>query len=94
MKTLIKYFRQFIDCHDGTLNRAIHMVGFFLIGLGIIEKSLWLVFAGGVTQELGHMYQYAKTHKLKDSPLYCLKPQSVFAFPIFILIVLYVIVTK
>ncbi len=89
-----KYFQQFIDCHDGLFNRIIHIVGFSLIGIGILEKSLSFVIIGGVTQELGHFYQYAKTKKFKDSPLYCLKPQSIFALPLLILIILYVLLVK
>lgn len=89
-----KYFKQFIDCHKGTLNRIIHIIGFILIGIGIIEKSLLLVISGGITQELGHVYQYAKTKNFKESPLYCLKPQSIFAYPLFILIILYVLLVK
>ncbi|HWY79544.1 MAG TPA: hypothetical protein VNW29_04240 [Candidatus Sulfotelmatobacter sp.] len=53
-----------------------------------------LLITGGVTQELGHVYQYAKTKNFKESPLYCLKPQSIFAFPSFILIILYVLLVR
>jgi len=87
-------WKQFIVCHDGLLNKLIHLLGFSLIGFGIIEKSLFLVIAGGITQELGHFYQYAKTKKYKYSPLNCLKPQSLFAYPIFFLIILYIILAK
>lgn len=72
----------------------IHLIGFAMIGLGIIEKNIFLVLGGGITQELGHVYQYAKTKKFKHSPLSCLKPQSIFAYPIFILIILYVLFAK
>ncbi len=88
------YFHQFIECHIGTLNRIIHVIGFAFIGVGIIEKSLFWVILGGITQELGHFYQYAKTKRITDSPLYCLKPQLVFAYFPFILIMLYVIFAK
>lgn len=91
---LQKYFREFLDFHEGKLNRLIHLVGFSLLGLGIIEKSLALVIVGGVTQELGHFYQYAQTKRVKDSPWYGFKSQSIFAIPIFILIVLYVVFVK
>ena len=86
--------KQFIRCHNGSINRIIHIVGFALIGIGIVDKSLLLVIIGGITQELGHFYQYAKTRNIKDSPLYCIKPQSLFAYPIFVLIILYVIFAK
>lgn len=89
-----KTFKQFIECHNGTLNRIIHIIGFTFIGIGIFEKSLFWVITGGITQELGHFYQYAKTKKLTDSPLYCLKPQLFFAYLPFILIILYVIFSK
>ena len=88
------YLNQFIGCHKGTINRIIHIIGFALIGLGIIEKSLVYVCAGGSAQELGHMYQYLKTRKLTDSPVYCIKPQLIFAYPLFILIILYILFFK
>lgn len=91
---LHKYFKQFIACHKGTLNKIIHLIGFTLIGIGVVEKSLFLVLAGGITQELGHFYQYFKTKNFKESPLYCLKPQSIFVLPLFILIILYVILAE
>lgn len=91
---LRKYLRQFIRCHKGTLNRIVHIIGFSLVGIGIFERSLLFVILGGGVQEIGHVYQYLKTRDPKDSPLYCLKPQSIFAFPLFILIVLYVILAR
>lgn len=87
-------FKQFIECHNGTLNKIIHIIGFTFIGIGIFEKSPFWVITGGITQELGHFYQYAKTKRLTDSPLYCLKPQLLFAYLPFILIILYVILSK
>ncbi|MBI3385114.1 hypothetical protein HY030_02905 [Candidatus Gottesmanbacteria bacterium] len=89
-----KYFQQFVDFHEGTVNKIIHLVGFALLGLAIIEKSLLLVFVGGLTQELGHIYQYAKTKKQSVNPLHGLKGQSLFALPFFVLIVLYVLLAK
>ncbi len=94
MSSLNKYLKSFIDFHEGLLNRIIHIVGFALIGVGIAEKSLLFVAVGGITQELGHFYQYAKTKKAKDNPLNGLKSQSLFAIPLFILIVLYIVLTK
>lgn len=87
---LKKYFKQFIECHDGTINKILHVVGFSIIGCGIFYKLLSLVLAGAIIQEAGHFYQYAKTEKLKYSPWHCLKPQSIFAYPILILIMIYV----
>lgn len=86
--------KQFIGCHKGLINNLLHIVGLSLIGIGIWQKSLLLVLAGGIVQELGHIYQYAKTRNIKDSPFYCLKPQLIFAYPIYILIIIYVIVAK
>lgn len=91
---LKKQLYQFIGFHEGMVNKLFHIAGFTLIGIGIVEKSLLFVILGGITQELGHFYQYSKTKKPKDSPLNGLKPQSVFAIPIFILIVLYVVLAK
>ena len=89
-----KYLKQFIECHTGIVNRLIHLVGFTLIGLGILDKSLMLVITGGITQEAGHFYEYFKTKNPKSSPLFCLKPQSIFAYPLFFLIIIYVILAK
>ena len=94
MKKINNYLEQFIECHNGILNRIIHVIGFALIGIGIMEKSLFWVITGGITQELGHFYQYAKTKKPTDSPLYCLKPQLIFAYLPFFLIILYVVLAK
>ena len=88
------YLKQLIECHDGFINRLIHLVGFTLIGIGIIDKSLILLFAGGIIQELGHFYQYIKTKNFKYSPLFCLKPQLIFGYPLFILAILYVVLAK
>lgn len=92
--TISKYSNQFVECHDGVSNRVIHIIGFTFIGFGIIEKNLPLVIVGGITQELGHFYEYFKTKHPKANPLYCLKSQSIFAYPIFILIILYIIFAK
>jgi len=89
-----KLFNDFVICHDGTANKLIHVVGFSILGLGIFEKSLLYVIAGSITQELGHFYQYFKTKQYKYSPLSCLKPQSVFAYPLFILVILYVLLAR
>ena len=87
-----KYLKQFIECHYGILNRILHIIGFSVIGVGIYYKSLIFVLTGAVIQELGHFYQYAKTGKFRDSPWHCLKPQSLFAYPILILIIVYVLI--
>lgn len=88
------YWKQFVKCHTGTINRLVHLVGFTLIGFGAVEKSLGFVISGGIIQELGHFYEYYRTKNPQSSPLACIKPQSIFAYPIFILIVLYVILAK
>ncbi len=89
-----KYLKQFIECHHGTINKLIHILGFGIIGVGIFEKSIFLVIVGAVVQELGHVYQYIKTKNPKYSPLNCFKPQTLFAYPLFILIILYVLFAK
>ena len=95
VKFMIKnYLKQFIECHKGTLNRVIHIAGFAIIGFGIFEKSIFLVLGGAIFQELGHVYQYIKTKNPKYSPLYCFKPQTLFAYPLFIIIILYVLFAK
>lgn len=86
--------QQFIRCHEGAINKLLHAVGFALIGIGIWQKSLLFVIGGGIAQELGHFYQYSKTRNSKDSPLFCLRPQLLFAYPLFILIVVYVVAGK
>jgi len=88
------YLRELIECHDGAVNRLIHLVGFVLIGLGIIEKNLMLVITGALIQELGHWYQYEKTKNIKYSPLFCFKSQLIFAYPLFALVILYVLLVK
>lgn len=75
-------------------NKLFHIAGFVLIGIGILEKSIFFVLAGGVAQELGHFYQYAKTRNPKENPLYCIRPQLLFAYPLFALIILYVMLAK
>ncbi len=65
-----------------------------MIGLGIFEKSLLLVITGALVQELGHVYQYLKTRDPKDNPISGLKAQSIFALPLFILIIIYVVIAK
>lgn len=89
-----KYLKEFVGFHGGIVNRLIHLVGFAIVGLGIVEKNIVWVVVGGVTQELGHFYQYAKTGKPQDNPWHGLRSQSIFAFPIFIAIVVYVLVAK
>lgn len=91
---ITKYWNQFVGYHTGTINKLIHVVGFALIGVGVFEKSLSLVIAGGLTQELGHFYEYYRTKTPQSSPWACVKPQSIFAYPLFILIILYVIWAK
>ena len=85
------YLKQFIECHEGVVNKLIHIGGFILIGWGIINRNAWLVILGGLFQELGHVYQYGKTHNFKYSPRYCFKPQLIFAYPLFGLVILYIL---
>ena len=88
---LKQHFLEFIGCHGGTVNRILHMIGFILIFVGIIIKNVYIVLVGAVVQEKGHFYQYSKTKEKKDSPLQCLKPQLIFAYPLLILIIIYVL---
>jgi|GEM_PF-2093493 len=93
-KNLNIYFKQFIECHDGIANRLLHILGFALMILGIIEKSFMLVIAGALIQESGHFYQYIMTKKIKYNPLFCLKPQLIFFYPLFALVILYILLAK
>ena len=86
-----QYFRQFIRCHHGTLNRVLHCIGLAVFVYGVYQKDLSIFAIGIVIQELGHIYQYLQTKDPKDSPLHCLTPQSIFIFPILILCFLYII---
>ena len=86
-----KYFREFIKCHDGITNRLSHLVGLGFVIAGILERSFWLVILGAAIQELGHAYQYVKTGDKKYSPLFCLKSQSIFVYPAFAAIIVYVL---
>lgn len=87
-------FAQFVRCHHGTINIVVHVIGFGLVGFGVWEKSVLLIITGAITQELGHVYQYLKTRNIKDSPLYCIKPQAFFAYPLFIFLILYAWLAK
>ena len=91
---ILRSLQQFIGCHTGTINRVLHVVGFGCIGLGIVDKRLLLVLLGAMIQELGHWYQFARTKDPMQSPWHCLKPQLFFAYPLFGLIVLYVIFSR
>jgi len=88
------YLKEFIECHEGVLNRIIHIAGLGIIVWGIFEKSVSLVILGALIQEGGHFYQYWKTGDKKYSPWFCFKPQLFFAYPLFILIILYIIFTR
>lgn len=90
-KILSTNLNHFKRCHKGLINKLFHVLGFGLIGLGIFYKDVFFVLAGALTQEAGHFYQYIKTKNPKDSPLHCLKPQAIFAYPVLALIVLYIL---
>lgn len=94
MQRLRELIVRFVRCHHGTINILVHIVGFAAIGLGIWQKSILLIIGGAVVQELGHFYQYAKTRDIKDSPFYCVKPQTFFAYPLFILLIVYAWLAK
>ena len=84
-------FLEFIGCHGGIVNRILHIIGLIFIVIGIIQKNVFFVLLGAVIQESGHFYQYAKTKKEIDNPLHCFKPQLIFAYPLLILIIIYVL---
>lgn len=84
-------FKTFILCHEGTLNKVLHVFGLLTLLTGLFYKSIALVIAGAVIQELGHFYQYYKSGLLRHSPLTCLKPQSIFAYPLLLLAIAYVL---
>ncbi len=94
MFRMIHTLKQFIGCHTGTINRVLHVIGILFVVTGLFEKSLFFVIAGAVIQESGHFYQYARTKKFKDSPLHCLKPQLIFAYPLLLAAILFVVLTK
>ena len=90
MKT---YLKQFIECHTGTMNLVLHIIGFTFIGIGIFQKSIFFVVMGAIVQESGHFYQYARTKNEKYSPRYCSRSQLIFAYPLLLLIILYILLT-
>ncbi|MBI2797795.1 hypothetical protein HYX70_00665 [Candidatus Saccharibacteria bacterium] len=89
-----KRLREFMRCHQGKVNLLLHVVGYSLVGVGIWQKSFWYVIAGAIVQELGHFYQYVKTKNYKDSPLYCLRSQVLFALPALSLILIYIWIAR
>jgi len=34
------YFKEFIICHDGMVNRLLHIIGFIIIYFGIIKINI------------------------------------------------------
>lgn len=86
---MLKLLHQFISCHDGKLNRIMHVIGLSFLIYGVFQKNLSLLIIGSIIQELGHFYQFHQTGQLKDSPLACLKSQSLFVYPIFIILIIY-----
>jgi len=87
------YFKEFIKCHDGMVNRLLHIIGFIIIYFGIIKINIWWFIVGTIIQEIGHVYQYLKTKKIIYHPLYCFKPQLIFAFPIYIAFMIYILLS-
>ena len=91
MKRFKDLLKTFIDCHEGFLNKALHIIGLLVLFYGLLEKSLLFVLLGAFIQELGHVYQYIRTKEKKASPWTCLKPQSVFAYPLLVVAIIYVL---
>jgi len=91
---MISYFKQFIECHEGMINRLAHVLGFSLMIFGVIYKNLLVFLIGGIFQEAGHFYQYSKTKDERHSPLFCLKPQLIFFYPLFFLAIACILLAK
>lgn len=91
MKKIIK---DFIVCHEGVINKIFHLVGFVLVGYGLWKLDIYFYILGVITQEGGHFYQYIKTKDYKYSPLNCLKPQAIIAYPLFALGLIYIILNN
>lgn len=53
------------EFHKGTVNRGLHLVGFFLVAMGVWNFSILAVVIGSITQELGHIYQHIIVNKRK-----------------------------
>ena len=87
------YLKDFLECHSGKINGVLHVIGLALQGVAIFEKSIPLFVLGGVSQELGHVYQYVKTGKTEHSPWFCARSQHFLAHILFVLVVLYMFVT-
>ena len=88
------YLKQFIECHDGIVNKLIHVVGVIIIIFGIYYKNIPIVLLGFLVPELGHTYQYWKTKNIKYAPWFCIKSQLRIVPPVIILIILYILLTK
>ena len=84
-------YKEFITCHEGVVNRIFHIVGITLVIFGLLNKDIVLFIVGAFTQEFGHVYQYLKTKQYKYSPLFCFKPQLLFAYPLFLIGALYIL---
>ncbi|MBT4446550.1 hypothetical protein HOA92_00790 [archaeon] len=85
-------FLEFIGCHGGKVNRFLHVLGLALILTSIFQKNIYLLIIGAIFQEMGHFYQYYKTKNKSESPLQCLKPQLLFAYPLLIIIIIYILI--
>ena len=88
---LIQMYRNFIICHEGTINRILHVLGIALVIFGLFDKDIVIFIAGAFIQEFGHVYQYFKPKQYKYSPLFCFKPQLLFAYPLFLIGALYIL---
>ncbi len=82
---------QFFECHTGAINLMLHGLGLFVFFVGIFEKNLLAVIAGGALQEFGHAYQCMRTGNPEHSPWYCAKTQFFIAHLLWALAVLYVL---
>ncbi len=91
---ITQMFKEFIACHKGMVNRIFHVVGIVMVIVGLFNKDLAIFIVGAFTQEFGHVYQYLKTKQYKYSPLFCLKPQLLFAYPLFLVGILYILFSK
>ena len=87
------WFHKLIACHKGTINRLLHVVGIGLVFIALFQKSILLLIAGAVLQELGHFYEYWRTRDPKSSPWYCFRPQMIF-WVVLVLIIGYILFTR
>lgn len=48
------------DFHQGAVNRALHFIGFTLLGFALGKGDLFILILSPLVMELGHFYNYAR----------------------------------